>query len=119
MTSASEMIQISLIGEAMDDGPALVFVADEQMKYVAVNRLAADVLGYTRDELLGMRVTDVVRAAAAPAEYQEMVASGERTGDAVLTTRDGRELVFQYRAGQTQIAKLRFYVSVGFVVDRR
>jgi len=115
MASASEMIQVSLVGEAIDDGPALVFVADEQMKYVAVNRLAAEVLGYTRDELLGMHVTDVVRTAEASAEYDEMVARGRRTGEAVLTTRDGRELRFRYRAGETQVAKLRFYVSVGFV----
>ena len=115
MSDAAQMIQVSLIGEALDGGPALVFVADEEMRYVAVNRLAAETLGYTRDELLGLRVADVVRTPEAPAQYDEMIVHGARAGEAVLTTRDGRELRFRYRAAQTQIAKLRFYVSVGFV----
>jgi PAS domain S-box-containing protein len=115
MPSTEQLIQIGLLGEALDPGPALIFIADEEMKYIAVNELAADVLGYRREELLGMRVTDIVRSRAAPAEYEEMMARGELTGSTVLTRKDGSEIVFHYRASRTAIAKLEFWVSVGFV----
>ena len=109
------MIQASLIGDAVDDGPALVFVADENMKYVAVNRFAAHALGYTREELLELHVTDVVRTTGAPDDYETMMRDGSLEGSAILTCSDGSELPFRYRASSTQIAGLDFFVSVGFV----
>ena len=55
-TAAEPLIQASLLGEAVDTGPVAIFVADEQMRYVAVNAYAAELLGYTRAELLELRV---------------------------------------------------------------
>jgi PAS domain S-box-containing protein len=115
MPSAREIIQTGLLGEALDPGPALIFIADDHMKYVVVNQLAADVLGYTRDELLEMHVTDIVRSPTAPDDYLLMMAEGRLTGSAVLTRKDGTEVTFHYRAGSTRIAQLEFFVSVGFV----
>jgi PAS domain S-box-containing protein len=115
VTSVDHLIQAGLLGEAVDAGPALVFVADEQMRYVAVNRKACEVLGYTRHELLGMRVTDVARDASAPDEYAEMIAQSARNGAAILTCRDGSEVVLRYQAAATTVAGLPFYVAVGFV----
>jgi PAS domain S-box-containing protein len=113
--TAHELIQSGLIGEALEQGPALVFVADDNMKYIAVNDLAAKTLGYTRSELLALYVTDVVRDPAAPDQYAEMLRTGRRMGSAKLTTHDGRELDFEYRATKTRVAGLEFFVSVGFV----
>jgi PAS domain S-box-containing protein len=115
MGAAETLIQTSLLGEAVDTSPALVFVADEQMRYIAVNQTACDVLGYTRDELLKLTVADVARDSGAPAEYDEMLARGRRDGVAVLTTKDGRTLDFHYGASRTRVAKLEMFVSVGFV----
>ena len=56
MPAAEALIQTALLGEAIESGPALVFVADEEMRYIAVNQYACEALGYTRDELLGMHV---------------------------------------------------------------
>ena len=118
MPSAREIIQTSLLGEALDPGPALIFIADDRMKYVVVNQLAADVLGYTREELLGLHVTDVVRSPSAADDYHRMMVEGRLTGTAVLTRKDGSEVPFHYRAGSTRIAQLEFFVSVGFVDER-
>ncbi len=115
MTVAEDLIQTALIGEAIDDGPALVFVADETMRYVAVNDTACRALGYSRDELLQLEVRDVARDPAAPTEYDEMLARGFRHGTAILTCKDGTSLDFFYRAAQTKVAGLTFFVSVGFV----
>ena len=107
------LIQSSLIGEALDKGPALVFVADEDMRYVAVNALACDTLGYTRDELLGLTVTDVCRYDDAPSEYEAMLQSRLLEGEATLTRKDGSTVGFRYLAGETRIAGMQLYVSVG------
>jgi PAS domain S-box-containing protein len=117
MGAAEALIQTALLGEAVDAGPALVFVADEDMHYIAVNRRACDVLGYTREELLGLTVADVAREPATSREYDEMLARGFRDGDAVLTRKDGTTVPFAYRASKTKVAGLSLFVSVGFVPD--
>src|SRR5258706_4556349 len=103
----------ALIGEAVDNSPLLAFVADEDMRYVAVSRRACDALGYTRDELLKLRVTDVAADSTAPAEYAELIDAGFRSGTATLRTKDGESLEFAYFASEATIAGLPFYISFG------
>jgi len=117
MSAAEVLIQTALLGEALDTGPALVFVADEDMSYIAVNESACRALGYMREELLKLRVTDVAREAEAVSQYDEMLARGFRHGTAVLTRKDGTTVEFVYRATQTTVAGLPLFVSVGFVLD--
>jgi PAS domain-containing protein len=45
MPAAEVLIQTALLVEAVEAGPALVFVADEQMRYIAVNQFACQALG--------------------------------------------------------------------------
>lgn len=115
MGVAEALIQTALLGEAVDAGPALIFVADERMGYVAVNARACDVLGYTREELLALTVADVARSPESSFEYDEMLVRGFRYGTATLTRKDGAEIPFQYRASKTTVAGLELYVSIGFV----
>jgi PAS domain S-box-containing protein len=117
MTAAEVLIQTALLGEALDSGPALVFVADEEMRYIAVNQSACTALGYSREELLRLSVPEVAQEPDAPAQYDEMLARGFRHGIAHLTCKDGSTVEFHYRASRTQAAGLNFFVSVGFVAD--
>jgi PAS domain S-box-containing protein len=107
------LVQASLLGEAIDNGPTAVFVADETMQYVAVNRYACDLLGYDRPELLKLRVTDVAAGGDAGGEFAEMVEAGIREGTTRLRRKDGSTVEFRYRAGTTIVAGLTVYVSVG------
>ena len=113
---AETLIQTGLLGEALDNGPVLLFLADEDMRYVAVNALACDLLGYTRRELLGLHVTDVCRFEEAPQEYDEMMGSRAREGEATLTRKDGTEFRIAYSAGETRAAGMPFYISVARVL---
>jgi PAS domain S-box-containing protein len=112
---AEPLIQASLLGEALDNGPALVFVADEDMRYVAVNARACDELGYSRGELLDLRVTDVCRTAEAATEYRSMMRDGSQ-GESTLTRKDGSTVTIRYLAGETVTAGMQLYISVGFVL---
>jgi PAS domain S-box-containing protein len=109
------LIQTALVGEAVDAGPALIFIADETMRYVAVNEFACSALGYTREELLALPVSEVAREPQAPMEFDEMLARGFRHGTALLTRRDGTTVDYLYRAQKTQAAGMTFFVSVGFL----
>jgi PAS domain S-box-containing protein len=117
VSAAEALIQTALLGEATDEGPALVFIADDEMRYIAVNRCACRTLGYTRDELLTLRVDEVAREPEAPMQFDEMLARGFRHGTAVLTRKDGATVDFLYRASKTQLAGMNFFVSVGFVAE--
>src|SRR5437899_11825111 len=114
MTGVSEpLIQASLLGEAIENGPVAVFVADEDGQYVAVNQAACVMLGYTRKELLDLRVVDVARYAEADAEWTEMRKSGARVGTSRLTRKDETVVEFSYVAGATTLAGMPLYISVG------
>jgi PAS domain S-box-containing protein len=114
---ASAELQVVLLGEAALHGPVAVFVADEFMRYVAANDAACVLLGYTRDELLGLHVTDVASAPVAPELYAEMLRRGSSVGVTPVRRKDGTVVQLTYCAGKTQIAGMPFYVSFGWVAD--
>ena len=111
------LVQASLVGEAIDRGPALVLVADEEMNYLAVNQYACDVLGYTREELLSLKVSDVAAGTGTSHEFADFVAAESATGRTVLRRKDGTPLVFEFHASRTSVAGMLLYVSVGFAAD--
>ena len=45
MNVSSPLVQIALLGEAVDGAPVAIFVADENGRYAAVNRHACELLG--------------------------------------------------------------------------
>jgi PAS domain S-box-containing protein len=117
MRVAEPFVQTGLLGEAIDLAPAAVLVADEHGKYVAVNRFACEMLGYTRAELLSLRVYDVSADPDVEAHYDQFVKDRHAAGVGNVRRKDGSVVGFRYRAGETTIAGLTYYVSVGFPED--
>jgi len=110
MGVSEPLIQASLLGEAVEHGPAAVFVADEEGRYVAVNQAACALLGYPREELLSLQVTDLVEDTG---KWEEMRQSGRVSGRSSLTCKDGTLVEFTYVAGATVVAGMPVYVAVG------
>jgi PAS domain S-box-containing protein len=117
MGVSEPLIQASLLGEAAEHAPFAVFVADEEGRYVAVNLAACLLLGYPRDELLTLSMSDVARYAEAVDEYEELKETGTRLGVSELTRKDGAIVRFSYVAGGTVVAGMSVYVAVGAAVD--
>ena len=113
MGVSEPLIQTSLLGEAIENGPVVVLVADEYGRYVAVNQAACLLLGYSREELLTLRVTDVACYDQATADWAELELRGTRSGIAQVTRKDGSSVELAYIAGATVIAGMPVYVSVG------
>jgi PAS domain S-box-containing protein len=108
-------VQEFLLYGAVDHSPALIFVADDQMQYVAANNTACKALGYRRDELLSLKVTDVAIAPEAPSMYQEMLNEGAHEGTVEIRRKDGTLLPFAYEATAADISGIQYWVSVGFI----
>lgn len=113
MGVSEPLIQTSLLGEAIENGPVAVLVADEHGCYVAANLAACNLLGYTRKELLMKRATDVARYEEAPAEWAELELQGSHTGVSTLTGKDGSTVEFAYVAGPAVVAGMPVFVSFG------
>lgn len=110
----------AIVAAAVDAAPVCVFVADADMRYLAVNAYACELLGYGEEELLQMRVPDIAAYEEAPQEYSELVESAYRRGVSRLRCRDGEQLLLDYVAGELEIDGQPVFVSVGtatFVSD--
>ena len=114
---AHELVQKSLVGEALEHGPMAIFVADEHGRYLAVNAYACDLLGYTRDELLDLRLTDVAVNPEARSDFDEMRRVGMRAGTVVLRHRDGSDLPMHYRASETTVGGMPLYLGICWPVE--
>ncbi len=114
---ALAVLHQTLLGEAVANSPLLAFVADEDMRYVAVSDGVCEALGYTRDEILQLCVSDVAPEPSAPADFAEMIATGFHTGTTNLRTKTGEQLAFAYFASETRVSGIAFYVSVGAVAN--
>lgn len=105
----------AVLSAAIDEAPVCVFVADQEMRYVAVNQYACELLGYAEEELLQLNVSDVATYEEAPREYSQMVEHAYMRGRSRLRCRDGEQVWLTYVAGEVKVDGRRLYVSVGSV----
>jgi PAS domain S-box-containing protein len=112
-SGARDAERAAVLATAIDQAPVCVFVADRDMRYVAVNAYACELLGYAEDELLAMRVSDIASYAEAPEEFSTMMELAYLRGVSRLRCKDGEELSLSYVAGEFELDGERLYVSVG------
>jgi PAS domain S-box-containing protein len=112
MSTSEPLVQSVLLGEAVEHAPVAILVADEEMRYVAANATACELLGYTREELLRLRVPDVARYPEAEGDFEAMVARGELIGRTTVVRKDGAKLNLRHRSSETTIGGLTYYVAV-------
>jgi PAS domain S-box-containing protein len=112
MSSSEPLVQSVLLGEAVEHAPVAILVADEEMRYVAANATACELLGYTREELLRLRVTDVAQYPEAEGEFEAMIAAGELVGRTTVRDKHGAIRSLRHRSSETKIAGLTYYVAV-------
>jgi PAS domain S-box-containing protein len=112
MSSSEPLVQSVLLGEAVEHAPVAILVADEEMRYVAANATACELLGYTREELLTLRLTDVARYPEAEGEFEAMMATGELAGRMTVVCKDGTKRNLRHRSSETSIAGITYYVAV-------
>ena len=118
MTAVSRsepLLQISLLGEAVEHAPVGVFVFDEDGRYVAVNSYACELLGYERSELLDRRIGELSASPDDALRSYRAVAEGERAeGTTRVVCKDGAEAELRFRGRETTIGGLTFYIGIAW-----
>jgi PAS domain S-box-containing protein len=113
VTPSLDLVQETLLGEALEHAPVGAIVLDDQGRYLAANRLACRLTGYTRDELLrGGAAALSFEPDAVPTILARIVSGELRDGRGNMKRKDGTPLACEYRVGETRSGGLPFYVFV-------
>jgi PAS domain S-box-containing protein len=107
-------VQQTLLGEAADDCHAAIFVYDDEGRYVAVNRFACELLGYSRDELLALRTHDLAPEDNVDGRLGELLRAGALAARGTARAKDGRIVTLSYRSCATRVGGTELWVTVAF-----
>ena len=110
---ANPLVQASLLGEAVDGAGLAIVVSDDEGRFIAVNRGACALLGYTREELLALELPELVPDSDPRACYREVQTSGSSEGVADALRSDGTPLPVRYWSTPTRVAQMRLVLSLG------
>jgi PAS domain S-box-containing protein len=108
-----DLVQETLLGEAIEHGPFGAIVLDEEGRYLAANRLACKLSGYTREELLagGAGVLSL-EPSGGEVTMHRMTVGDVQAGTAELKRKDGSGLACEYRLGATRSGGMPFFIVV-------
>jgi PAS domain S-box-containing protein len=87
----------------LDNSADAVFIANPVGRYVYVNNAAADLLGYSRDELLSLSILDVTPpedAEHSATGFRDLLRTGRLKGELLLKCKDGRRVPVEINAIQ-------------------
>lgn len=111
--TAHDLMQPTLLGEALEHAPVGIVVFDAEGTYLAVNRFGHELLGYSRNEFLTLSPSEL---AARPEQRAAAMESLEREGRVSRRTtvlrKDGGRLSVTYRSFATRMAGMDVFVSV-------
>jgi PAS domain S-box-containing protein len=100
LTTTASLLNIRSHSHIELDGRNIAFV-DEQRRYLDVTDGVCELLGYTRSELLSMRIDDVtapVMRSNTSSLFQQYLADGLQQGEYILRHRNGKEIPIDYIA---------------------
>lgn len=101
-------------GELLNDLPDPVLVADAQGRHLEANLAAAEALGYPTEELLGMRIADLVAQELSWTERElaRTVREGRWRGKVEVLRKDGGTRAFEAHVGAVEAPEGPRYVWV-------
>ena len=109
----TDALQETLLGEALEHAPIAAIVLDETGRYLAANRTACRLTGYTREQLLGRGPGGLaVEPEQVPAKLEQMANGDLENGITRLRCRDGSCIPVEYRVGATRSGGLPYFVLV-------
>lgn len=109
--AGDDAVQETLLGEALEHGPFGSLVVDDEGRYLAANRKACELSGYSREELLRMSPADLASdPTVVPTRLEEMATGRLQHGLTQLRRKDGELIDIEYRVGATRSGGLPHYL---------
>jgi len=107
-----DLVQVTLLGEALDNLPLAAIVAQENGARVAVNHAACELTGYSREELLAQPWAELSGRNARERErkQRDFARHGRAPGKGPLRRKDGSVIEVEYRWLPTKVADMTFYL---------
>lgn len=113
LTPSLDLVQETLLGEALEHAPVGAIVLDDEGRYLAANRRACELLGYARDELLRVGARALAfEPDEVPSALARIVRGELCSGRGDMKRKDGTALAIEFRIGETRSGGLPFYVFV-------
>lgn len=113
LSTESNVVQETLLGEALEHAPVGALVLDETGRYLAANRTACRLTGYTREELLERHASDLsADPATVPGRLAAMENGRLEHGTTRVRRQDGTLVPVEFRVGATRSGGLPFFVLV-------
>jgi PAS domain S-box-containing protein len=109
-----DLILGSLLADALEGAKLGVFVYDEEGRYIAVNRAAAELLGYPRDELLRRDVGDFTPGGM---DRSVLQVSARREGVRRVKRRDGTEIVAAFVVVPARVSSLAYHLAIVWQIE--
>src|SRR5829696_1124260 len=116
---AIELLHETLLGEAAASAAVIFLLSGDDLRYVAANDAACTLLGYTRDELLELSMTDVVRIDAERLRHESgaVLDGATRHGTWHVRRKDGAELDVGFVSFRGATGAVRQVVTVAWPLD--
>jgi two-component system, cell cycle sensor histidine kinase and response regulator CckA len=109
----ADVVQETLLGEALEYAPIGAIVLDENGRYLAANRMACRLTGYSREELLARGPADLATDPEVVSTRLEQMAKGRlEQGATRMRREDGTLMAVEYRVGATRSGGLPYFVLV-------
>jgi PAS domain S-box-containing protein len=108
---SQDLVQETLLGEALEHAHVGAIVLDETGRYLAANRLACELSGYERDELLAGGAAAVALDPERLPERMARMANGELSdGIGKMKRKDGTTVTCEFRVSETRSGGLPFFI---------
>ena len=104
-----DLLHQALLGEAADSAFVAISVYDDDGRIVALNRRAAELLGYSRDELLTHDIADFTEGGIDRAVLRRATL---REGVRLVHRKDGTTIPAAFVVGTARLAGLPYFVAV-------
>jgi PAS domain S-box-containing protein len=108
-TATPDIVLASLLGDGAEHAEIGLFIYDDDGKYVAINRYAADLLGYDRSDLLTHDVGDFT---AGGIDRNVLLRLERREGVRIVRRKDGSEATVAFVVTPTKVGSFWFYLAV-------
>lgn len=109
-----DVVLASLLGDGAEHAEIGVYVYDDDGRYVAVNRYAAELLGYDRGDLLTRDVADFTEGGI---DRTLLLQRERREGVRLVHRRDGSTVPVAFVVSPTHVGSLGFYLAVVWELD--